>query len=101
MQSIDTTLLPPRFPPLPVRFLVSRTRTGTAELLGFTSSVVCNKEGTIVCHECLLELVFAVLVDVLLVVCDLPAKLVRFVDLDNWYCTHYTLCDCLSDRVDL
>ena len=83
MQSIDTIHSQPESPPLPVRLLVSRTRAGTSKLLGFTSSVVCNKESTIVCHECLLELVLAVLVDVLLVVCDLPTKLVRFVDLDT------------------
>ena len=66
-------------PPLPsisashrltVGFLVSRTRTGTAELLGLAPPVVCNEEGTVVLDKGLLQLVLGVLVDVLLVVGD-------------------------------
>ena len=56
---------------LTVRLLVPGTRTGTAELLGLHAPVVGNEEGAVVGDEGLLELVLAVLVDVLLVVGDL------------------------------
>ena len=57
--------------PLSVRLLVPGTRTWTAELLGLAPSVVGHEECAVVGDECLLELVLAVLVDVLLVVGDL------------------------------
>lgn len=60
--------------PLPVRLLVPGTRTWTTELLWLAPSVVSNEEGTVVGHKRLLELVLAVLVDVLLVVGNLVAK---------------------------
>lgn len=56
---------------LTVRLLVARAGTGTAELLGLHAPVVGNEEGAVVGDESLLELVLAVLVDVLLVVGDL------------------------------
>lgn len=58
-------------PHLSVRLLVSGARTWTAELLWLAPSVVGDEEGTVVGDECLLQLVLGVLVDVLLVVCDL------------------------------
>lgn len=61
---------------LSVRLLVSGARTWTAELLWLAPSVVGNEEGTVVGDECLLQLVLGVLVDVLLVVCDLRWTLV-------------------------
>jgi hypothetical protein len=57
--------------PLPVGFLVSGTRAGTAELLGLTAPVVGDEEGAVVLDEGLLELVLGVLVDIFLVVGDL------------------------------
>lgn len=56
---------------LTVRLLVSRSRTWTSKLLGLAPSVVGNEERTVVLDERLLELVFRVLVDEFLVVCDL------------------------------
>ena len=56
---------------LSVRLLVPGTRTWTAELLGLAPPVVGYEECAVVCDKCLLELVLAVLVDVLLVVGDL------------------------------
>ena len=61
--------------PLPVRLLVAGTGTWTAELLGLASSVVGNEKGTVVGNKGLLQLVLAVLIDVLLVVCDLKINL--------------------------
>jgi len=55
---------------LTVRLLVTGAGTGTAELLGLHAPVVGNEEGAVVGDEGLLELVLAVLVDVLLVVGD-------------------------------
>jgi hypothetical protein len=60
---------------LTVRLLVTGAGTGTAELLGLHAPVVGNEEGAVVGDEGLLELVLAVLVDVLLVVRDLWAGL--------------------------
>lgn len=65
---------PPTTAPLPVGLLVPGARTWTTELLRLASPVVGHEEGTVVGDECLLELVLAVLVDVLLVVGDLQAK---------------------------
>lgn len=56
--------------PLTVRLLVPRTRTWTAKLLWLAPSVVGNEECAVVLDEGLLELVLAVLIDVLLVVGD-------------------------------
>ena len=56
---------------LTVRLLEPGPCTVTAELLWLAPSVVCYEESTVVLHECLLELVLAVLVDVFLVVGDL------------------------------
>jgi len=56
--------------PLPVRLLVAGTGTGSAELLGLASSVVSNEKGAVVCDKGLLQLVLAVLIDILLVVGD-------------------------------
>ena len=67
-------VLSPFFSTLSVRLLVAGTSAGTAELLGLASSVVGDEEGTVVGDEGLLELVLAVLVDVLLVVGDLKAR---------------------------
>ena len=61
----------PRPLPLPVRLLVPRTRTWTTELLWLAPPVVCHEERAVVGNEGLLQLVLAVLVDVLLVVGDL------------------------------
>jgi len=58
---------------LTVRLLVTGAGTGTAELLGLHAPVVGHEEGAVVGDEGLLELVLAVLVDVLLVVGDLQA----------------------------
>lgn len=52
------------------RTLVTGASTGTAELLGLATSVVGNKEGTVVRDEELLDVVLAVLIDELLVVGD-------------------------------
>ena len=60
---------------LTVRLLVTGAGTGTAEFLGLHAPVVGNEEGAVVGDEGLLELVLAVLVDVLLVVGDLWAGL--------------------------
>jgi hypothetical protein len=56
---------------LSVRLLVPRTRTWTTKLLGLAPAVVGDEECAVVGDKGLLELVFAVLVDVLLVVGDL------------------------------
>jgi len=56
---------------LTVRLLVPGASTGTSELLGLHLAVVGNEECAVVGDEGLLELVLAVLVDVLLVVCNL------------------------------
>ena len=56
---------------LTVGLLVAGAGTLTAELLGLHAPVVGNEEGAVVGDEGLLELVLAVLVDVLLVVGDL------------------------------
>lgn len=61
---------------LTVRLLVTGAGTGTAELLGLHAPVVGNEEGAVVGDEGLLELVLAVLVDVLLVVGNLYAEAV-------------------------
>jgi len=55
---------------LSVGLLVPGTGTRTTELLGLHTAVVSDEEGTVVGDESLLELVLAVLVDVLLVVGD-------------------------------
>lgn len=55
---------------LTVGLLEPRTSTGTAELLGLTSSVVGDEEGAVELDERLLEHVLGVLVDELLVVGD-------------------------------
>lgn len=55
---------------LSVRLLVPGTGTWTTKLLWLAASVVGNKQGTVVRDQSLLELVLAVLVDVLLVVGD-------------------------------
>lgn len=57
--------------PLSVGLLVPGAGTWTAELLGLHAAVVRDEESAVVGDEGLLELVLAVLVDVLLVVCDL------------------------------
>ena len=59
---------------LSVGLLVPGTGTRTTELLGLHTAVVSNEEGTVVGNESLLELVLAVLVDVLLVVGDLVSS---------------------------
>ena len=56
---------------LTVRLLVTGTGTWTTELLWLAASVVGNEKSTVVCNESLLQLVLAVLIDVLLVVGDL------------------------------
>ena len=61
---------------LSVGLLVPGTGTRTTELLGLHTAVVSDEEGTVVGDESLLELVLAVLVDVLLVVGDLVQALV-------------------------
>jgi len=64
--------LPPKCDPtLSVRLLVPRAGTRTTELLGLAPAVVGDEESAVVCDEGLLQLVLAVLVDVLLVVGDL------------------------------
>lgn len=55
---------------LTVRFLVSRTGAGTAELLGLASPVVGDEQGAVVLDEGLLQLVLLELIDVFLVVGD-------------------------------
>ena len=55
---------------LTVGFLVPCASTGTTELLGLRATVVGNKQGAVVLHQSLLELVLGVLVNVLLVVGD-------------------------------
>lgn len=55
---------------LTVRFLVPGARTWTSELLRLAPPVVGNEQCAVVLDERLLELVLAVLVDVLLVVGD-------------------------------
>ena len=55
---------------LTVGFLVPCASTGTTELLGLCATVVGNKQGAVVLHQSLLELVLGVLVNVLLVVGD-------------------------------
>lgn len=71
----EPTLAPFAFPfvipRLSVRLLVPGTGTWTTELLGLAAAVVGNEECAVVCNQCLLQLVLAVLVDVLLVVGDL------------------------------
>ena len=59
---------------LSVGLLVPGTGTRTTELLGLHTAVVSDEEGTVVGDESLLELVLAVLVDVLLVVGDLVSS---------------------------
>lgn len=61
---------------LSVGLLVAGTGTWTAELLGLASSVVGDEECAVVGDKGLLQLVLAVLVDVLLVVCNLRGGLV-------------------------
>ena len=85
----------------------------TTEFLWLTPSVVGDEEGTVVLDEGLLQLVLGVLVDELLVVCDLcPSKLAQ---LSPFLCqvhqiaktqkeerrTYDRLCNGLSDGVDL
>ncbi len=55
---------------LTIRLLESRSRTDTTKLLRFTPSVVGNEEGSVVLHECLLQLVLGELIHIFLVVCD-------------------------------
>lgn len=84
----SSTYFPPRVATTPranrltVRLLEAGTGTVTTELLWLTPSVVGNEEGTVVLDEGLLQLVLGVLVDKLLVVCDLcPIELVTFLHL--------------------
>lgn len=56
---------------LTVRLLVTGTGTWTTKLLWLATSVVGNEQSTVVRDESLLQLVLAVLIDVLLVVGDL------------------------------
>lgn len=56
---------------LTVRLLVTGTGTWTTKLLWLATSVVGNEQSTVVSDESLLQLVLAVLIDVLLVVGDL------------------------------
>lgn len=56
---------------LTVRLLVTGTGTWTTKLLWLATSVVGNEQGTVVRDESLLQLVLAVLIDVLLVVGNL------------------------------
>jgi hypothetical protein len=75
-QPYHPTPPPPNFSPnhstnlLTVRLLESGSGTWTSELLGLTSSVIGNEEGSVVLHKGLLEQVFAVLINELLVVGD-------------------------------
>ena len=55
---------------LTVGFLVPCASTRSTELLGFRATVVGDKQGAVVLHKSLLELVLGVLVNVLLVVGD-------------------------------
>lgn len=57
--------------PLPVGFLVTSTGTWTTELLWLAPSVVGDEKGAVVGDQGLLQLVLAVLIDVLLVVGNL------------------------------
>ena len=56
---------------LTVGFLVPRTRTWTTELLGLAPPVISNQQCPVVLYQRLLQLVLRVLINVLLVVCDL------------------------------
>lgn len=56
---------------LTVRLLVTGTGTWTTKLLWLATSVVGNEQSTVVRDESLLQLVLAVLIDVLLVVGNL------------------------------
>lgn len=66
---------------LTVRLLEPGTGTLTTKLLGFAPSVVSDQECAVVCDEGLLELVLGVLIDELLVVCDLRVDSVLVFDL--------------------
>lgn len=97
------------FPPvhsssfLPVRLLVSRSRTWTTEFLRLTTSVIRHKESSVVGYEGLLELVLAVFIDVLLVVGDLSGiQSVISTSRDVFLqCTYDALRDRLPDGIDL
>jgi len=53
-----------------IRFLVSGSGTWATKLLGLTSSAIRNQQCSVVLHECLLQLVLRVFVDVFLVESD-------------------------------
>lgn len=55
---------------LSVRLLEAGSGTWTTEFLGLTATVIGYEESAVKLHEGLLEQVFAVLIDVLLIVCD-------------------------------
>jgi len=61
---------PQYIPHLTVRLLVSGSGTGTSKLLRLASSVISDQQRSVVLDKGLLQRVLAVLIDVLLIVCN-------------------------------
>jgi len=62
--------IPTHIHALTVRLLVSGSGSGTSKLLRLASSVIRNQERSVVLNKGLLQCVFAVLIDELLVICN-------------------------------